>query len=104
MEEDYSNIKVIHILKKGNDKEIESLYRYLYKETFPYITKLVLSEKGEKSDAQDIYTESFMILYKNVRNDSFAGDSSFKTYLIGIAKRLWLREKSKRNSIYLQRC
>ena len=68
----------------ANNKEINSLYN-LYK--YPFLSFALKYYPIEEETAEDIYQESFMIMYQNVREGKFKDrQASLKTYLFEIGK------------------
>lgn len=51
--------------------------------------------KCSSDEAKDIYQTSILILYKNIVDGKFAGNSSIKTYLFGIGKNQFLKTKKE---------
>lgn len=45
---------------------------------------------GSRQDAQDAYQDAFKIFQRNVRNNTFEGRSSLRSYFVGIALRIWM--------------
>ena len=74
---------------RNND---ESALKTLYKRHFQMIANMVTNNSGTYQDAKDIYQESFIILYHNLRKTDFKLESQLKTYIYAICKRLWLNE------------
>lgn len=68
----------------ANNKEINSLYN-LYK--YPFLSFALKYYPIEEETAEDIYQESFMIMYQNVWEGKFKDrQASLKTYLFEIGK------------------
>lgn len=65
-------------------------------ECYPSIEKMVLSNSGNKLDADETFQESLIILYRKVREDNFILNSSLKTFLYSIGKNRWLHELRRR--------
>ena len=57
---------IIKQLRKGNPKAISLLYEY-----FPIVKNYILKNSGLVSDAEDVFQESLIILYKKILNNSF---------------------------------
>lgn len=85
----------IYYLKQGNyTKALNSLYK-----NFASVKKYVLNNSGSVEDAEDIFQDALVILYKKVQDSSFQLNSSLSTYLIGIAKNLWYQELRRKNKL-----
>lgn len=89
--------KVFTILNSNNESEISKLY-YVYKDDF----RLFLSSRYGVNGpiVNDIYQESFLAAYENVRSGKLKTlNSSFKTYLLGIGKNVTLNYLRKNNRL-----
>lgn len=60
---------------------------YNYQRT---VKKFVLANSGSKQDADDIFQEGLIILYRKVSNPDFSLTSSLDSLLFGICRNLWL--------------
>lgn len=56
-----------------------------------------MKNNGQDVDAEDIFQEAMIILYRKAKEDDIILNSSFKTYLYSICKNLWLQRLSKNN-------
>ncbi len=70
----------------------------LYKNYFRMINHFVLNNKGNSSDAEDIFQDTMLVFIQKLRQDDFQLTASVKTYIMAIAKHLWL--KKLRNSYH----
>ncbi len=71
---------------------------YLYSEYFPMILKMVKSNSGEVEDAEDVFQEGVVVLFKKLNQPSFILNHKVKTFLYAICRNIWmvrLRTKSK---------
>ena len=73
-------------LKNEQNTSFELLYRLYYPTVAAYVTR----NSGNTADADDIFQETIMILLQQVRKADFVLTSSLKTYLVAIARNLWL--------------
>src|ERR1700756_864038 len=90
-----SDDKIIELIRKGDtDKAFLTLYKH-----FPMMRKMILSKGGKKEDAEDIYQEALIILYRKVNEPQFKLSSKISTYLYSICRFLWKDELKKRNKM-----
>ncbi len=76
------------------------IFETLYREAFPIVARLISKQSGSLQDAKDVFQDALVILYeKTVQLESTAIDHPH-SYLIGIAKHLWIR-KTKNNQLLL---
>ena len=68
------------------------VFSKIYSDYFPAVQKFVLINSGNNSDAQDLFQETSIILLKKLEEDNFILTAKLKTYLMAIAKNLWLKK------------
>ncbi|WP_026898131.1 RNA polymerase sigma factor [Daejeonella oryzae] len=74
----------------------------IYKNYFPMVLQLVLTNNGDEDEAKDIFQESVIVLYNKVKGGNFELNSKLKTFIYSICRRLWLKrlnQKSKNSSV-----
>jgi len=95
-----SDVEVISMIK-GSEKERREALQYFFKNPKLRLSvhKYVMMHGGNEADAKDVFTESFIIFERQIRNDHFRGESSLETYFHAIAKWQWLaiQRKMKKN-------
>lgn len=67
----------------------------IYKEVYPMVRKHVLANNGSEDDARDVFQDSFYILIKKVQDEDFTLTSQVSTFLVGVAKKLWLKKLTR---------
>ncbi len=80
-----------HLQNDRYTKAVRGLYG-----SFPSVRQLVETNSGNKEDAEDIFQEALLILYKKTKAGGFVLSSSIKTYLTGVARNLWYQELRRR--------
>ena len=89
----YTDDQLVAGIKAKNSK----FFEYIIKLNFRPIKQYVLLNKGTETDANDIFQEALIILYRKVQEPGFNLTSSLSTFLYSIAKLLWLKELSNKN-------
>ena len=85
--------QILEFMKSNNlSKASEKLYAY-----FPVVKKLVLKNSGTKQDAEDIYQEALIILFRKIQDNNFILSSSLNTYLYSVCRYLWSDALKKKN-------
>lgn len=88
-------------MKRFSDEEIilglrrrdNHVIQYIYKENFQSISRMVLNNNGSEDDAEDIFQETLIIIFKRLRdNDDFELASTFNTYIYSVGRLLWLKK------------
>ncbi len=86
---------IIYGLKKKDNSTIE----YVYKAWFPSIESLVLRNSGDNMDAEDMFQDALVILYKKIVYDNLTLTCSLKTFLYAICKNLWFQRLQKKEKV-----
>jgi RNA polymerase sigma factor (sigma-70 family) len=74
-----------------------AVIRAVYKKFYPAIMRMVLNNNGTEQEAKDVFQESILVLYHHVQNQNFILSCALQTYLYSVAKRLWLKQLSKKS-------
>jgi len=88
----YSDEAIIEGLRLRSDYII----KYIYQELFPMIMFLVTKNNGNEEDAEDVFQDSLIIVFKKIKADELELSCSFRTYIYSICRNLWLQKLSKR--------
>ena len=84
--------QIIQQLKSGNHS---SVFKELYKH-YALVRQMILKNSGNKQDAEDVFQEGVIILYRKVKEENFKLTSSIATFLFSISRYQWLNELRKR--------
>lgn len=87
-----TDLHIIQELKSGN---YTSAMKGLYKH-YGVVRAFVLKNSGSKQDAEDVFQEALIILYRKVKAPEFQLTSSLATFITGISRYYWLGELRKR--------
>lgn len=70
----------------------EELLQRVYQENLSSVIIYVTNNSGSKEQAEDIYHEAFLAVWRNMQLDRFTAESesSFRGYLIRVAKNKWI--------------
>lgn len=88
----YSDEAIIEGLRLRSDYII----KYIYQELFPTIKYLVVKNSGNEEDAEDIFQDGLIVIFKKIKDNQLELSSSFRTYLYSVCRNLWLQKLSKR--------
>ena len=78
---------------KTHDNEV---LNFIYRKYFPEIRFFVIKNSGTDEDAQDVFQEAIIIIYKKLRDGVLDLTCSFKTYLYSVCRIVWLKQLEKR--------
>ncbi|HVY74670.1 MAG TPA: RNA polymerase sigma factor [Puia sp.] len=88
MTTDSNEQELLRRLVEHDRNAVESIYRNYY----PVIQRLVVSNNGTSDDARDIFQEALIVLYDKARSGSFELQARLKTYLYAVSRKLWLKK------------
>ncbi len=73
---------------KGDNNDA---FGQLYKEYFVVVKRFITNNNGRTDDAEDIFQDTMLVLVEKLEQDNFQLTASIKTYIMAIAKNLWLK-------------
>jgi len=94
----YSDETIINGLRQ---KETACI-KVLYKEFFPIVRSIVERNSGNHQDAEDVFQDGLIVLYKRVNSPSFTLYCSLKTYFYAICKNIWLQRLERKYRLLYQ--
>jgi RNA polymerase sigma factor (sigma-70 family) len=75
-------------------------FALLYTHYFPTVAAYVQQNSGSRTDAEDLFQETIVVLLQKVRQPNFVLTSSLKTYLYAIARHLWLKRLRNQRLVF----
>lgn len=100
MKVNYSDRDIIEIIESGDKDSTDRAIRHLYKTCHPLVLNMITKNKGNREDAADVFQESVIVLYEQIREGKFRGDSSLKTFIYSVARNLWLKNLKRKKSFF----
>jgi len=88
----YTDEAIIDGLKRRES----GIIRYVYKEYYPTIKFLITTNSGTETDAEDVFQDALVVLYRKIARENLILTSSFKTFLYSICRNLWLQRLDRR--------
>ncbi|MFC0875283.1 RNA polymerase sigma factor [Saccharicrinis sp. FJH2] len=79
------------LIEGFKNNETHTLNR-IYRSQYVKLERFVLSNNGNRDQAKDVFQEAFVVLWRNIREDTFVPQniSEINGYLYRIAKNKWL--------------
>lgn len=96
VDKNFTDDGLLHALKTNAD--LDKAVGFIYEKWYGLLESIVITNNGNKADAEDIIQETIVAFIEIVRKDKFRGESSVKSFLYSITKNLWMSEQRKRNS------
>ncbi|MFT5511760.1 MAG: RNA polymerase sigma factor (sigma-70 family) [Bacteroidia bacterium] len=79
-------------IKNGNSETLKSVYS----DYFGMVRNLVMKNSGSESDAEDVFQDAMVVLFKKFNHSEFDLSAKFKTYLYSVCRNIWLSELKRR--------
>lgn len=98
----YTDNEIISGIRNGGSRS-DLLLRYVYKKNWPMILKMIRQNNGNEEDAQDIYQETIVIFYEQIKRGKLELNCKVSTYLYAVARNLWnnfLKKQKVHNNYY----
>jgi RNA polymerase sigma factor (sigma-70 family) len=78
--------------------DLNDIIFYIYRQYAELISFNVVTMGGSLQDGEDIFQETVVTFIDLIRKSKFRGDSSVKTFLVSVARNIWLNELKRRKS------
>lgn len=91
MKGSYSEANLVSGIRKHDSGVLE----HVYDAYFPIIEGFVIHNSGSRDEAQDVFQEAMIIVYKKIRDRELELTCKFGTYLYAICKNIWIQERKK---------
>ena len=88
----YSDENILEGIKQKNRKVIQ----FFYRDYFPTVLSLVDKYAGTKQDAEDLFQDGLVALYKRCRTKDIALKCALRTYFYAICQNLWLQRLERK--------
>lgn len=73
----------------------EQIVTYIYESMFPQVLGFISNNKGQRSDAEDVFQKALLQLAVRYKKEKFTINSNFDAYFFTVCKNLWRRELNK---------
>jgi len=70
--------------------------QFIYKNFYSKINFFIKKNSGDDDDANDIFQEAIIIIYRKLKANELVLDCTFETYLYSVCRFLWLKQLDKR--------
>lgn len=89
---DYSNQELLNGILRNDTIVLQSIYKNFYSKINFFIKK----NNGDDDDANDIFQEAIIIIYRKLKANDLVLDCTFETYLYSVCRFLWLKHLERR--------
>ena len=80
----------------GDDNFVLS---YLYKNALPKVRNYIINNNGSKEEADDIFQDSVLILYKKIKSGEVIEVDTLEGFVYFVSRNLWVNRVKKKNRI-----
>jgi len=80
----------------GLREKSPQVLKEIYRRFFPMLAQHVRSRGGNEEDAQDVFQDAMVVIFRKSKDPHFQLTSAFGTYLLGVGKLIWLKKTSRR--------
>ena len=85
-----NDAELIARLRSGTVEE-DSALKTIYRLHFTAVAGYVQRNSGDRDAARDVFQDGIVVLYRNIKEGRFNGESALGTYLFSICRFLWLK-------------
>lgn len=85
--------EAIELIKKGDERALD----YLYKKNYKMMVNLIVKNNGTEDEAKDIYQEALVVFWQKVTSGELVMTSKISTYLYSICQNLWRKELERKS-------
>jgi RNA polymerase sigma factor (sigma-70 family) len=89
---DYSNLELLNGILRNDTIVLQFIFKSFYSKINFFIKK----NSGVDDDANDIFQEAIIIIYRKLKANELVLDCTFETYLYSVCRFLWLKQLEKR--------
>ena len=89
---DYTTLDLLNVILR-NDTII---LQFIYKNFYSKINFFIKKNSGDDDDANDIFQEAIIIIFRKLKANDLVLDCTFDTYLYSVCRFLWLKQLDKR--------
>lgn len=89
---DYSNQDLLNGILRNDTIVLQ----YIYKNFYSKINFFIKKNSGDDDDANDVFQEAIIIIFRKLKANDLILDCTFETYLYSVCRFLWLKQLDKR--------
>lgn len=81
-----------HLILEALKTDKENSFKLIYEKYYGMVEAHVFRNSGNSSDAKDLFQDVMIVLVEKLERDDFVLSALLKTYIMAIAKNLWLKK------------
>ena len=91
MKKVYSDEQLISLLGSPDTRQVDKAIGQLYRQHKDMVFRLIRRNSGTDQDAEEVFNDTLVGVWKSVRNNRYQPTARLKTYLYQIARFTWLK-------------
>ena len=80
---------------KGIRNHNSEILNYVYDTYFPVIEGYIVHHNGGRDQAQDVFQEAMIVVFKKIKRNELQLSCKFGTYIYAVSKNVWMQERKK---------
>lgn len=93
-----NDIEIVELIKKGDERALD----YLYRKHYRMMARLITRNSGNEEDAKDVFQDALIIFWEKARTGKFELSSKISTYLYSVCQNLWHKELNRKQRLVSQ--
>src|SRR5258708_28379749 len=93
-EEKYTDTELIAAI--GDKSSLNKAILFLYQQYSESTGSFIIHYGGSQQDAEDVFQETVVSIIEIVKKGKYRMEASIKTFLVSVAKNIWLNELKRR--------
>src|SRR5258708_23096795 len=94
VEERYTDVELIAAI--GDKMDLNKAILFLYQRYSETTSSFIMSYGASRQDAEDVFQETVVSIIEIVKKGKYRMEASIKTFLVSVAKNIWLNELKRR--------
>ena len=90
----YDDVQLIAAI--GDEKELNKAILFIYQQYAKTVSSFIIHYGGSEQDAEDVFQETVVSFIDVVKKDKYRKEASVKTFLVSVAKNIWLNQIKKK--------
>lgn len=94
-----TDVEYLKTLQYGDQINVNKTLSHLHQQLFNQVRRFVRKSKGTSLDAEDVFQDGLLALYKLARRGDLQPSTDIEAYLFTICKNLWIQELRKKRTL-----
>jgi len=91
--------QIVEAIKNNSIQNSEEALSAIYDSYYGMIERFIVKNNGTKDDAKDVFQDTIISMYNNIKADKYSADSKLSTYLFSISRNTWFNKLKKNTAL-----